>query len=72
MSVFSRVIFFTFLEVRMYSKARCALALPPVIDQLRGSGCSPSCHGGSLAADHKGVEQCETTKFTKIGAGSAR
>jgi len=53
----------------MYNGARCAPALPPVIDQSHGS---PSCHGGSPAADHKGVEQCEATKFTEIGAGSAR
>lgn len=71
-STFSRVMFFTFLDVRMNSEAWCASALPPVIDQSRGSGCGPSCHGGSPAADHKGVEQCEATKFTEIGAGSAR
>lgn len=41
----------------------------PAIDQSRGS---PPCHGGSPAADHQGVEQCEITKFTKIGAGSVR
>lgn len=44
----------------------------PVIDQSRGSSGSPSCHGGSLAADRQGVEQCEATKFTEIGAGSVR
>jgi len=70
--IFSIIIIFTFLEVRMNSEAWRASALPPVIDQSRGSDCSPSCHGGSPAADHKGVEQCEATKFTEIGAGSVR
>lgn len=44
----------------------------PVIDQSRGSGSSPSCHGGSPAADHQGVEQCEATKSAEIGARSVR
>jgi len=55
----------------MYSEAWRASALPPVIDQTRGSGWNPSCHGGSPAADHKGVEQCKITKFTEISTRSA-